>query len=349
MSRELALDVINLRPTPRWAHTEYSLGYHQDYLRKVTGLEPTDPQAMTKLHDAWDIDFLFSTNDGLYANWGERGRATDMGHAVYASDGSDLRQPAVCPFQRAEEVWAFDAVEEYGLPDFQEQVQAYQQSWEQGQASNPNQLLTGGYYKTIVSGAIAAFGWDMLLEAAADAAKIEPVFDSFYRYTRHHVEAWAQTSIEVFIQHDDFVWSSGAFMRPSLYREIIIPRYAEMWKVLHAAGKKVLFCSDGTFTEFVDDLVEAGADGFIFEPSNPFDFMVERLGPTHVLVGSAVDCRDMTFRSWDVVRASVDKTLKLAENCAGLIFAVGNHLPGNISDEMLETFIAYLKPRLVRS
>ena len=28
-------------------------------------------------------------------------------------------------------------------------------------------------------------------------------------------------------------------MRPPIYREMIIPRYAELWKPIHAAGKKV--------------------------------------------------------------------------------------------------------------
>ena len=40
----------------------------------------------------------------------------------------------------------------------------------------------------------------------------------------------------------------------------LFARYAELWKPLHAAGKKVLFCSDGNFTEFAADIVAAGAD-----------------------------------------------------------------------------------------
>jgi len=240
-------------------------------------------------------------------------------------------------------VWAFDAVAEYGLPDMSAQVAAYEHWWQASQAANPEQLLTGGYYKTIISGAIQAFGWEMLLEAASEPKQFEKVLDSIYRFTRFHMEAWAQTSVEVIIQHDDFVWTAGPFLHPNFYRSVIIPRYAELWKPLHAAGKKVLFCSDGTFTEFVDDLADAGADGFIFEPSNPFDFMVERLGSSHALVGSAIDCRDMTFSAWDVVEKKLAETFALAKHCKGLLLAVGNHLPANISDEMLDRYLGYLK------
>jgi hypothetical protein len=342
MSRQIALDSIALRPTPRWGHTEYSLGYHPEYFHRLTGVDPSSPDFERAINDAWEVDFIWSINDGLHSEWFTRGRATNMGHAVYASDGVDFVQTEESPFTSVEEVWAFDAVAEYGLPDFAEQVAAYETTWCARQAANPNQLLTGGYYRTIISGAIQAFGWEMLLEAASDLTKFERVLDSIYRFTRFHVEAWAQTSAEVFIQHDDFVWTSGAFLRPDFYRQAIIPRYAELWKILHAAGKKVIFCSDGTFTEFAEDIAAAGADGFSFEPSNPFAFMVERFGASHVLIGSAVDVNDMAFGTWEDVRASLDRTLQLAESCRGLILCVGNHLVPNVSDAMKDNYFDYL-------
>ncbi|MGC9064984.1 MAG: uroporphyrinogen decarboxylase family protein, partial [bacterium] len=110
-------------------------------------------------------------------------------------------------------------------------------------------------------------------------------------------------------------------MRPEIYRKIIIPRYAELWKPLHKAGKKVLFCSDGNFMEFAEDIVNAGADGLIFEPCNDFGFMAKRFGDSTVLVGSYVDCRDLTLGKWDVVRANIDKTIETAQKCRGVIFA----------------------------
>lgn len=54
--------------------------------------------------------------------WTKRGRVTDMGHAVYATDRSNQRAPHECLFKDDEEVWTFDAVAEHGLPDFDELV-----------------------------------------------------------------------------------------------------------------------------------------------------------------------------------------------------------------------------------
>lgn len=347
MSRQTALDNINLKPSKRWAHTEYSLEYNKPYLSKRTGLAENDPNIYAAMNRQFQFDFLWSANDGL-VDWTKTGRVTNMGHASYAINGTDQTAPGVCPFESMEEVWAFDAVKEYGLPDFDAQVKAYEDMAQRARRDHPDQLATGGYYKTIVSGAIETFGWDMLLMAASDPVKMEKVFDSFFQRTLFHMKAWARTSVEVVIQHDDFVWTSGAFMHPDIYRNVLIPRYAELWKPLHAAGKKVLFCSDGYIMDFAADVVAAGADGLIFEPCNDFAVMAERFGSTTCLVGSAVDCRDLTLSHWDTVRRDIDNTFESLSKCKGAILAVGNHIPANIPDEMLDKYFEALLPRLAR-
>lgn len=348
MSVQTALDNIRLRPSARWGHTEYSMNYHKGYIRKKTGLDPEDPRAGRALADALEFDFNWSVDNGLHADWAARGRATDMGHAVYAADGGDRREAVESPFKTPEEVWAFDPDAEYGLPAFEDQVAAYEKRMADARSAYPDQLTTGGYYPTAVSGAIAAFGWDMFLLAAADRRKIEPVLERFLRRALFHMEAWARTSAEVIIQHDDFVWTSGAFMYPEIYRKVIIPGFAELWKPLHRAGKRVLFCSDGNFMEFFEDVAKAGADGFIFEPCNDFGELADRYGKSHCLVGSFVDCRDMTFGSWDKVRSDVERTFEKLRECRGAILAVGNHIPANVDDAMCDGYFDLLKQRLVR-
>ncbi len=348
MSIQTAMDNISLKRTSRWGHTEYSLEYNKEYLARHTDLSHDDPELPRRAHDRFAFDFIWTVNDGI-VDWNKTGRVTDMGHAFYAADGSDQREPTESPFKSMDDVWAFDAVEEYGLPEFNEQVKAYEDHIQQARQNFPNQLTTGGYYKTIVSGAIASFGWDMLLMAASDPDKMKKVFDSFFRRTLFHMKAWAKTSVEAVIQHDDFVWTAGAFMNPDIYRKMIIPKYAELWKPIHDAGKKVLFCSCGNFTEFVRDVAEAGADGLIFEPCMDFGHMVDNFGQTHCLVGSFVDCRDLTFGKWDKVKADIDRTFERLADCKGAIVAVGNHLPPNIPDEMLDKYFDYMLAKLRRA
>jgi hypothetical protein len=321
MSYQIGIDTIHLRPTPRLAHTEYN-----DHTRLAEWVESSAGQPF---NEAWNLDLLWCTDDGPIP-WELRGRTTDMGHAEFMEGGVDRRQPKPSPFTEIEQVLSFDAVEEYGLPEFTDLVDYYQALYDNNREANPNQVNPGGYYKTIVSGAIETFGWDALLLGASDAQAFTSVLDSFFRLTMHHVRAWAETSIEVFICHDDMVWSGGPFIRPSFYRSVIFPRYQRLWSVLKSAGKKVLFCSDGDYSMFLDDIAVAGADGFIFEPMVPLELVVKKYGKTHAILGSAVDCRTLTYDSKDKIRQEVETTLRLAKECPGFMAAVGNHLPANI-------------------
>jgi hypothetical protein len=266
-----------------------------------------------------------------------------MGHAEFMEGGIDRRDTIECPFADVDEVLKFDAVEEYGLINFSELVEYYEKLYQSGRKSYPDLVFTGGYYQTIVSGAIEAFGWDLFLEAAANKRKFDQVLEGFFRQTLHHVQAWAKTSIEVFIQHDDMVWSSGAFMNPSFYRQAIFPRYQKLWQELHDSGKIVLFCSDGDFTMFIDDIARAGADGFIFEPMTNVEEIIQKYGKNKVIVGSQVDCRTLTFGTYRDIQKEIDSTLLLAQECPGFMFAVGNHLPANIPMDNALFYFDYLQ------
>lgn len=340
MSYELGLATLRLQNTPRLAHTEYCSNYA--LVRAVTGRDPlTDGGAWHDFYRAWEFDFIWSVHDGP-VGWGERGRVTDMGHAEFLEGGIDRRDTVHCPFRDVDEVLAFDAVEEYGLPDFDELVTFYQRHYDQGQRRHPEQVFPGGYYKTIVSGAIQTFGWEMLLLAAAQRQRFARVLDSFFELSLHHYRAWAKTSIEVFNCHDDMVWTAGPFMHPDIYREVIFPRYAKLWAPLKEAGKTVVYTADGTYHRFIDELVAAGADGFIFEPMTSLETIAAKYGRTHALVSSKVDCRTLTFGTKDQIKAEVDATLRLAHDCAGFMVAVGNHIPSNVPVDNARYYFEYL-------
>jgi uroporphyrinogen-III decarboxylase len=247
-----------------------------------------------------------------------------------------------------EEALAFDAVAEYGLTDMRTLVEFYEQRYRQMQSYYNDQVFTGGYYRTLVSGAIAIFGWDMLLLAAAERGRFARVLESIYQQSLHHYRAWAQTTIEVFMCHDDMVWSQGAFMRPDYYRAEIFPRYKELWALLHRAGKKVIFTSDGDYGEFVDDIVAAGADALCFEPMTALEPIVAKYGQTHCLLASKVDARTLTFGTPAQIQVEIDATLPLAAQCKGFLFAVGNHIPSNVPVANARFYMDYLRQHWLR-
>ena len=338
MGYKIGMAAFNLTFSERVARTEYTDSW--EIVKYFSGKDPqVDPTAWQGYNEAVHIDYCWTINDGPVP-LAKRGRITDMGHAVYNEDGSDFREMTPSPFKSPEEVLAFNAVKEYGLLDYRGLVNYYE-DWYRNAQGNQDIVISGGYYNTLVSGAIQIFGWDMLLEAmATDQQRFgEDVLGSIFDLSMHHYRAWAETSIEIFMCHDDMVWTSGPFANPDFYRKYIIPRYAELWKPLREAGKKVIYCSDGTFDMFADDLAAAGAHGFCFEPTNNLAMLVEKFGQSHVLMGGA-DCRTLTFGSKEEIEKELTEIFALTRDCPGMIFATGNHLPGNIP---LENAIFYFE------
>ncbi len=293
MSYEIGWDALHLRWTPRVARTEYNDNW--EIVRHFTGKDPrSHPEARAEFNDAVHLDFLWCTDDGP-TEWGAVGRVTDMGHAAYVEDASDYRLPRPSPFADPLDVFAFDAVAECGVPPA-ERLVSYYEHWYAGAQQGVDRVVPGGRYKTLISGAIQAFGWEMLLAAAGeDPMRFgEQVLGSFFELSLRHYRAWARTSIQVFMCHDDMVWTQGPFMNPEFYRQYIFPRYRQLLAPLREAGKRILFTSDGTYDMLLAELAEAGVDGFCFEPTNDLARLVRDYGTSHALIGGA-DCRTLTF------------------------------------------------------
>jgi len=335
MSYERGMAAIRLEAPPEIPHTEYIT--HPawiEHLRRKAG----KPRA--SVEELLDFDFRWSTDGPTIP----RGRWTDMGHAVWMADGSDYRPAKPSPFTDLEEVYRLDPFEEYGRVDHRRQVAEYQ-AWYDA-ARKGTGVISGGTYKSVISFAIDAFGWDnLLLAAGTDPERFGAVLDRWADYLMQYVEAWAATDIEVYLTHDDMVWTSGGFLRPAFYRRYVFPNFRRYWNCIRDAGKKVLFCSDGNFTEYVDDLADAGAEGFIFEPLTDLESVVRKYGPTHVIMGNA-DTRVLTFGTPDEVRVEVKRCMDLGRPCPGFFFAVGNHIPPNVPIENADACMeAYLDLR----
>jgi len=325
MSYERGIQALRLQMPDRIPHTEYCS--HPKLVEAVVGADPrTDPSAWLRFYERTNYDLLWHTNDG--PAW--QGRTTSMGHAIFQEDGSDYDPNVYCPFTTPEEVLAFDPPAEFGVPDPAERAAYFEQVYQLGQAKHPMLVFPGGYYKTLFSACIDVFGWEMFLAAAPlDYRRFGRVLDGFYEITLANIRAWARTSIEVFICHDDIVWSSGPVFHPDWYRTYVFPKYRRLWAILKEAGKIVLFCSDGDFSVFIDDIAEAGADGFILEPMTDLTSIVARYGQSKVIIGN-VDTRILTFGDKEQIRREVERCVELGRRCPGYFIAVGNHIPHNV-------------------
>ena len=333
MSYENGWAALNLEKPKRIPRTEYSAEMHWDLLKAVTGIdvgvsspEEDKHRAASAFMQVWQYDFFWSTLIDEH-EFGEL--ATDMGHAEYAAGGFDRRDAVASPYTDPEQVLNFDFYAALGTKNKGELTRRFEEHYRQNCQAHPDGVNMTGVYETLVSAFIQLFGWEMLLTAAGtDLKRFGDLANRYATWVQQYFDALAESDVPVVMVHDDIVWSAGPVFRPAWYRQYVFPNYRRFITPLLDAGKKVLFCSDGNFTVFIDDIATAGFHGFVFEPLTSLEVMVQKYGQTHVLVGNA-DTGILLRGSKAQIRAEVERCISLGRDCPGYFLAVGNHIPPN--------------------
>lgn len=333
MSYEDGWAALNLQMPRRIPRTEYSADFHWGLVQAVTGIEvgvDTDPDIQSRagieFTRAWNYDFFWSTlvsHDELGAYY------TDMGHAEYMAGGVDRREPTESLFKTADDVLNFDPWAALGEQDHATLVRRFEAHYRANCERHPSGVNMTGVYITVISGLIGLLGWEMLLLAAGtDRERFGGMTNRYAAWMQQYYDALAEADVPVVMMHDDMVWSSGPFIQPAWYRQYVFPNYRKFVAPLRESGKKIIYTSDGDLTPFVDDLVEVGVHGFVFEPWTDLETIVSRYGQTHVIIGN-VDTRILLSGTRAQIRAEVERCINLGRDCPGFFLAVGNHIPPN--------------------
>ena len=173
------------------------------------------------------------------------------------------------------------------------------------------------------------FGWDLLLTAAAiDSKQFGQVTNQYAKYMQQYFDTLAETDIPVVMVHDDIVWTSGAFLDPQWYREFVFPNYKKYFAPILESGKKLIYTSDGNFTEFIDDIADCGVHGFVMEPCTDMAYIASKYGKTHSFTGNA-DTRVLLNGTKEDIYNEVKRCMDIGKKCPGYILNVGNHIPAN--------------------
>ncbi len=324
---------LNLQMPPKIPRCEYSADFHWPLVRRVTGL-PVDehsPQAQQlaasqAFRKAWDYSFNWSV---LIHNQVFGDLRTRMGHAAYAAGGTDMDRNVSSPFSSPEQVLAFDPMEAYGPVDIPAAVRDFDAHYDRNVSLYPDEVNMTGIYVTLISGLIEIFGWEGLLQGLAeDAGGFGEVANRYTRWIRGYFEALAESKAPCVMVHDDIVWTSGPFVQPAWYRAYVFPNYRYLFEPLIEAGKKIIYTSDGTYTQFIDDIAGCGIHGFVLEPTTDMGLIAQRYGRTHAFIGN-VDTRALLSGKREAIRAEVERCMAIGRDCPGFMLAVGNHIPPN--------------------
>ena len=337
MSYEDGWAAINLEKPARVPRTEYSVQRHWEVVRAVTGIDvdensPADLQqrAGIALEKAWNYDFRWS----IWVHRAEfQNKYTDMGHADYAAGGVDRREEMQCPYTDPEQVLNFDFEAEFGRKPHAELVARTEERYRSNVAQNPDAVNMTGCYITLISGFTYLFGWDMqLLAAGWDPPRFADLTNRYCRWMEQYFNAMADADVPVIMIHDDFVWNQGPIFHPDWYRTYAFPNYKRLFAPIIESGKKLIFTSDGNFTQFIDDIADCGVHGFVLEPCTDMAYIAEKYGKTHSFIGNA-DCRVLLSGTREDIRAEVKRCMDIGKDCPGFFMAVGNHIPANTPAE----------------
>lgn len=333
MSYEDGWAAINLQMPGRVPHAEFDAERHWELVKKVTGLpvgvaSPHAEQfaASKAFMCEWNYDLTLGACvfGDIFGNM-----HTSMGHAEYAAGGVDFNNNIGSPFKNVEEVLNFDPWEVYGERNQQEITTKFNEHYRSTREDFPSMVSTTGIYVTCVSGMIDIFGWDMLLEAAGeDSRRFGEMLERYGSWMLQYYQALAESEAPIIYSHDDIVWTAGAFIHPEWYRRYVFPTLKKYYQPLRDCGKKIIFLSDGNYTEFIDDIADTGVHGFFFEPLTDLRALVERYGQTHVLIGN-VDTRILLFGTREEIRTEVTRCIELGKNCPGYFIGVTNMIPPN--------------------
>ena len=247
-------------------------------------------------------------------------------------------------FKTADDVFAFSPLEHADFTawphvvmnwDFSSEETLYQklaQRWN-GVA---DAAASEWFYNTMFMWPMLTFGWELFLECCLDP-RFERVMDEFRELNRRVFRAFARLPIRYVICHDDIVMSRGPVCSPPWMKKYIYPAYEELWGILKAAGKDVVFMADGCMNECADDVMALGVLGIITEPYTDFKTLARKY-PNRFLAGEG-DNRVLMRNNPAEIRAMVESMVATARVCDGYVMCIGNHIPWNVPGEAIKHYL----------
>jgi hypothetical protein len=260
---------------------------------------------------------------------------SDAGRRVVRwADGVTFHWDFGKPFRTAEDVFAFSPLEhadwtdswivtawDYTSEDALYRRFRAEHPAEWGDRAPPESTAQAGTYQTMFMWPLLTFGWELFLETCLDP-RFERVMDEFAELNRRLFRAFARLPVNFVMCHDDIVNSRGPVCSPAWMRKHIFPRYEEFWGIVKAAGKEVIFISDGRMDAFAEDIFACGARGILTEPYTDFRAIARR-HPDCFLAGEG-DTRILSRNAPDEIEAMVRRMVETSRMTGGYFMRVGN-------------------------
>lgn len=81
-----------------------------------------------------------------------------------------------------------------------------------------------------------------------------------HEFYREEVSRWTKLDCDAICFYDDWGSQRGLLISPAQWRKIFKPLYREYFQMVHKAGKKVFYHSDGNIVDLYEEFIEVGVD-----------------------------------------------------------------------------------------
>lgn len=210
----------------------------------------------------------------------------------------------------------------------------YPTEW--GDQAPAGSTASAGTYQTMFMWPLLTFGWELFMEACLDP-RFERVMDEFAELNRRLFRAFARLPVNFIQCHDDIVNSRGPVCSPKWMHKYIFSYYEEFWSIVKAAGKEVIFISDGCMDAFIDDVFACGARGLLGEPYTNYK-AIARTHKDCFLTGEG-DTRILLRNNPAEIEAMVHRMVESAQMTGGYFMRIGNEFTWTTPPEAVKLYL----------
>ena len=159
-----------------------------------------------------------------------------------------------------------------------------------------------------------------------------------------YIKAFFEAGVDAVMTTDDYADNRGLMMGYERFAEFILPGIRKQVEAAHKAGGYFIKHTDGNTWEILDDLVDAGIDGWHgIQPSIGMDFkqLKEKYNGKLCLFGG-VNCETLIQGTPEDVEAEARYALEQAAPGGGMVLVSGNGLENGTK---YENYAAMMKAR----
>jgi uroporphyrinogen decarboxylase len=155
---------------------------------------------------------------------------------------------------------------------------------------------------------------------------VEMVLDRYCDWTMVVAERISKFGFDVFVSTDDMAFKSAPFFSPTVFREVVLPRYQRVAEKINIPW---IIHSDGNILPFLDDLLSLGIAGLHPIEKGAMDIraLKKKYGNRLCLLGN-IDLNILGAGTPQEVEAEVSALIRDVGPGGGYIVTSGNSLAG---------------------